>query len=92
MPKVYNKKIDKGIPEDAVYIGRPSIWGNPWFMLDESKRNTVCDRFERHVAENAEFRRMIQIQLKGKDLVCYCAPRRCHGDTILRIANEETDA
>ena len=28
MPKVLNKKTDK-IPPDAVYVGRPSKWGNP---------------------------------------------------------------
>jgi hypothetical protein len=22
--------------------------------------------------------------LRGKDLVCFCAPKRCHGDSILR--------
>jgi hypothetical protein len=28
-------------------------------------------------------------ELKGKDLVCYCAPLACHGDVLSRIANEE---
>lgn len=24
-------------------------------------------------------------ELRGKDLVCWCAPERCHGDTLLRL-------
>jgi hypothetical protein len=25
--------------------------------------------------------------LKGKDLACWCAPEKCHGDILLRLAN-----
>jgi hypothetical protein len=30
--------------------------------------------------------------LVGKDLVCYCAPRRCHAETLLRLANFDRHA
>jgi hypothetical protein len=26
-------------------------------------------------------------ELRGKDLVCWCAPKPCHGDVLLRLAN-----
>jgi len=26
-------------------------------------------------------------KLRGSDLVCFCAPRPCHGDLLLRLAN-----
>jgi len=26
-------------------------------------------------------------ELRGRGLVCYCAPRSCHGDLLLRLAN-----
>ena len=29
----------------------------------------------------------IKDELKGKDLVCFCAPKLCHGEVLLRIAN-----
>lgn len=93
MPKVYNKSLDKDkIPDDAVYIGRPTMWGNPYVMLvgkGPRHRDLVCDQYEEYVARNPELVEQIKKKLKGKDLVCFCAPRRCHGDTILRIANEE---
>ncbi|MEM2159611.1 MAG: DUF4326 domain-containing protein [Candidatus Nitrosotenuis sp.] len=30
-----------------------------------------------------------QAELRGRDLVCYCAPLECHGDILLAIANAE---
>jgi hypothetical protein len=32
MPKVYNKR-HKNVPKDAVYVGRPSKWGNQFGHL-----------------------------------------------------------
>ena len=29
------------------------------------------------------------IHLRGKDLVCWCAPQACHADILLREANKE---
>jgi hypothetical protein len=26
-------------------------------------------------------------ELSGKDLVCFCAPKGCHGDVLLEVAN-----
>ena len=26
-------------------------------------------------------------ELRGKDLVCWCAPEKCHGDVLLELAN-----
>ena len=30
LPKVFNKKTDRNIPKEAVYICRPSVWENPF--------------------------------------------------------------
>ena len=27
-------------------------------------------------------------ELRGKDLLCWCAPEACHGDLLLKQANE----
>jgi hypothetical protein len=26
-------------------------------------------------------------ELRGRDLVCFCAPAACHGDTLMEMAN-----
>jgi hypothetical protein len=28
-------------------------------------------------------------ELRGKDLVCWCAPKLCHADVLLEIANAD---
>jgi len=91
MPKVYNK-YHKDAPAGAVYIGRGSPYGNPFIMGKNISRDEICDKFEAMLLSNKELLRKVKTELKGKDLVCFCAPRRCHGDTLLRIANESEKA
>lgn len=88
MPRVLNKKTD-GWSVNTVYCGRGSPYGNP-FPIGQPwngvpmDRDTVCDRFEREILPTLDVS-----ELKGKDLVCFCAPKRCHCDSILKKANEE---
>lgn len=83
MPKVFNKH-HKDAPPDAVYVGRGSPWGNPFVMRDfgDSERNRVCNRFEAETLPTLDL-----APLRGKNLVCFCAPKRCHADALLRAAN-----
>lgn len=88
MPKVLNQKKDK-IPEDAVYIGRPSIFGNPYIVGVDGSRTEVIEKYRRYLALNNSLREEVIKQLKGKDLVCWCSPKPCHGDVLIEIANNE---
>lgn len=81
MPKVYNKHHGN-TPKSAIYVGRGSPWGNPFVMTSNSMRDVVCDRFECEILPGLDL-----TALRNKDLVCYCAPRRCHADALLREAN-----
>jgi len=90
MPKVLNKHVH-GIPKGAVYCGRGSTWENPYEIQRDDRgrardgeRDRVCDLFETCVLPHLDV-----TPLKGKDLVCYCAPRRCHCDALLAKANRE---
>jgi hypothetical protein len=86
LPRVLNQHRDP-IPKGAVYIGRPSPWGNPFPITATQDREAVCDRFEAWLLTQPDLIARAKRELRGKDLVCYCAPCRCHGDTWLRIAN-----
>lgn len=86
MPKVYNKYKDKSIPADAVYIGRPSKWGNP-FPIDVNGREAVVEKYDAWLHQNNSLMDEARVELKGKDLVCFCAPKVCHGDILLEVAN-----
>ncbi len=81
MPRVLNKHRHE-IPKGAAYIGRGSRWGNPFKIGEHGDRDEVCDRFEREILPTLDVS-----ELRGKDLVCFCAPHRCHGDAILKKAN-----
>jgi hypothetical protein len=88
MCKVHNKYHGTAGP-DAVYIGRGSPYGNVFVIGKDGTRDEVCDKFEQMIESNVLFKATIRNHLRGRDLVCFCAPKRCHGDTLLRIANEE---
>jgi Domain of unknown function (DUF4326) len=86
-PKVVHcKRASRG---SFVYIGRPTIFGNPFRLADptdDAEREGVLVRyaeyFQARIASDLEFRRAVE-SLRGRDLGCWCAPRRCHGEVIL---------
>jgi len=73
-----------------VYIGRPSIFGNPF---REGSRTQVIDQYRQYFQDRIKndpvFRKAV-LSLRGKILGCFCAPRPCHGDVIVDwIENED---
>ena len=95
--KVHNKYHNTA-PPDAVYIGRGSPWGNPYSTKDSvyktlrvSTTEEAITKFKADVLGNAELLDNIRKELRGKDLVCFCKPKPCHGDVLLEIANEESN-
>lgn len=90
MPKVYNER-NGDAPADSVYVGIPTVFGNPFTMHSEADRELVVKKHRdwllsgqgRAPALVAKVKR----DLKGKNLVCWCAPLLCHADTLLEIAN-----
>jgi len=85
--KVYNKR-NKKIPWSAVYVGRPSKWGNPFVLESEDKRAECIKAYEDWLLKNPDLMDEMVVELRGKDLVCWCAPKACHADVIMRIANQ----
>lgn len=84
MPKVLNQKRD-GRPAGSVYIGRPTKWGNPFPLGQHLSRAEVVERYEEWLCTEGPIADIGE--LRGKDLVCWCAPLQCHGDVLLRKAN-----
>lgn len=98
MPRRIQRKRTKGwrMPPGAVYVGRPSIWGNPWraddsMTADECVRRyrewlrgefpTVCPRRRARILRDLH-------RLRGVDLACWCpVDQACHADVLLRMAN-----
>ena len=52
----------------------------------DGDRTTVIAKYARSLAEQHHLLRALD-ELRGRNLVCFCAPRACHGDLLLRLAN-----
>jgi hypothetical protein len=70
-----------------VYIGRGSIWGNPFRIGRDGSRPEVIAKYKRYLIKRPELVAKIPT-LRGKRLGCYCSPRPCHGDVLARLADE----
>lgn len=77
-----------------VYIGRPSIYGNPFVIGKDGDRDEVILKYKEWIfqPEQSWLRDKIRKELCGKILGCYCAPYKCHGDIIELIANQKVYA
>lgn len=75
-----------------VRVDRGSEWGNPFIMarMTEQERACVCDLFEVYAIWRLTVDPEWLAPLRGKHLACWCAPKRCHAETLLRLANKET--
>jgi len=70
-----------------VYIGRPSKWGNPYVIGPDGTRDEVIQKYEQHIRTSPILMRALP-GLSGKTLGCWCPPKPCHGDVLIKILNE----
>jgi hypothetical protein len=90
------------MPEGAVYVGRPSRWGNPWREgaphPDHGRpmtRTETIDVYRGWVAQSFAdwwgglvLRTAIDNDLRGHDLACWCPlDAPCHADVLLELAS-----
>ncbi|MDQ3200496.1 MAG: DUF4326 domain-containing protein [Verrucomicrobiota bacterium] len=81
------------MPKDAVYVGRPTVWGNPFVVgaeliggekLTAEKAVALYHQY----ANDAFDERDLRACLRGKNLACWCPlDRACHADVLLELAN-----
>lgn len=88
MPKRIQRKRSKGwkMPEGAVYVGRPTRWGNPFSVAECGLKNAIANyrgMVFGMLAIGVDFS-----ELRGKDLACWCPlDQPCHADVLLEVAN-----
>lgn len=101
MPQRIQRKRTKGwkMPENAVYVGRPTKWGNPYRNGQEAFGARPAMTLGEAVAAYRKWieacnhrssidSTRIREQLRGKDLACWCPlDQPCHADVLLEIAN-----
>lgn len=74
-------------PAQFVNIMRPGPWGNPYVIGVDGDRDEVLRKYSSSVLSEAGFREQVESALRGKTLVCCCAPEPCHGIYLARVAN-----
>lgn len=95
MPKRIQRKRTKGwrMPEGAVYVGRPTKFGNPFRLEDYDSAQACVDQFRHWLmppGERIDLRALRILsyldELRGKDLACWCAlDQPCHADVLLEV-------
>ena len=105
-PKRIQRKRTKGwrMPEGAVFVGRPTKWGNPFAVgrritildIEGKPHSLLCDRalslelYKRYIWEKpVKWLNELRSELRGKDLSCWCSlDEDCHADFLLELAND----
>ena len=82
--KVLNKSKLTCTPANAVYIGRPSKWGNPFVIgVGGRTREQSVTQYKRWLWSQKDLLWAAGNELSDCDLVCHCAPLACHGDVLI---------
>jgi len=77
------------------YIGRPSVLGNPFKIGTDGDRTQVVEKFRAYLEEALKnprhpvTQRLRELALIAQNgdlvLVCFCAPKSCHGDVLKEV-------
>ena len=78
------------MPEGVVYVGRPSVWGNPWVLGDPAIGtrpdgsawgiDDVVRWFRGYALQRAAADAQWLDPLRGMDLACWCPLEDEHGN------------
>ncbi|MFA6019775.1 MAG: DUF4326 domain-containing protein [Rhodospirillales bacterium] len=95
-PARIQRKRTKGwkMPAGAIYVGRPTKWGNPYQAGQDGDGNPAyLVRLYREYLERPEQAvkaEEIKSELRGKNLACWCPlDQPCHADVLLELANSD---
>jgi hypothetical protein len=79
------------LPTNTVVVARPSRWGNPFIVTESYPVERAVTDYEAWLTtdpKGMEVLRAAQVELRGKNLGCWCKPgTACHGDVLLRLVN-----
>lgn len=83
-------------PEGVVYVGRPTIYGNPYHVDHVDRRSPTRARQHQRAVDSyrtwlaahpALLAEMVE-NLRGRDLGCWCPiDLPCHADVLLELVN-----
>jgi len=80
------KQVGEAPSATRVYVGRPSKWGNPFVIGRDGSRDEVIARYRAWIVTQPELMSALH-ELRGKDLICWCAPEACHAEVLKDFAS-----
>ena len=89
--EIMNMKRQKPVTPYDFVVDRSSKVGNPFILKTERDRAKVCEEYEKYFALNKgdpQFVKVLAAMLAAHKkygklrLFCWCAPKRCHAETI----------
>lgn len=87
---VVNIRHEKG----DVYIGRSGPFGNPYVLGHDGDRDEVIRLFRAYfyarLGMDPAWKAKVEA-LRGKTLLCHCAPLECHGAVIAEFLDAPVD-
>lgn len=91
-----NTKTAPATSHPRTYIGRGTLWGNPYVLGKDGSRKDVLRAYAKlmNVRLNSEDKPFWDAELAemgGTYLTCHCAPKACHGDILLGIINARAE-
>jgi hypothetical protein len=87
MCKVMNARhVGRRPTSDRVYVGRPTKWGNPFVIGRDGSRDQVIAQYRAWIVRQPALTAALH-ELRGKNLVCWCAPERCHAEVLIELPN-----
>ena len=81
--------IRAGRSIEGVYVGRPSVWGNPYKIGIDGDREEVIKLYKRYLEASGLSLKVPE--LRGSLLRCHCGDgQACHADVLIDIAEGAT--
>ncbi len=94
LAKVVNLKKEKY----DVFIGRGSVYGNPYTHIKNKKtkasivvetRKEAIEKYKKWFYSQPKLMERAKIELSGKVLGCFCKPLACHGEVLCDYVNKD---
>lgn len=76
MQSVAHGMIEISMPVGTFLRSGLTVWEQESPCFSKGRKSTQPAKVE-----------AVKRELVGKDLICFCAPKGCHGDVLLKVAN-----
>jgi alkylated DNA repair dioxygenase AlkB len=85
----YDTNIDCYIGRKNTFRGfySDSVFHNPFVLEKESQRAEILAKYEEYARGNKNIIEALPL-LIGKDLWCWCSPKTCHGEVLIKMLDE----